>query len=757
MHDPTTLIIQNAIKKAGWLKLLLQVICVGSLTTSTWAAYPDQSRLDQKLIAQIRTGADSQVETLLEAGADPNATDQGGLRSALDYAVDGKHLKIMQMLLDRGADANAMTHDGQPLVVKAASQHTADALRLLLDAGARPTEEALRVSCWLNRAEAVTLLLAAGVSPDHGMVWAAQGGHVKLLKRLLDAGADVNTKSPNGDTALHRGALQGGIEVVQLLLNRGARPNAANDIGETPLHMAIKGDGRVDVVRILLEAKADPNTRNKELVSPVRLAAIRGNIPVYELLLEPAGGKEQMHLDPQESAAYESDKTTDELIADTASDEPQTRKQAVLSLVARGGAIVPNVMKSLESPRPNGQLYEVLWKIGPAAKPALGQLAELLADKHHVVIARLTMDRIKPGHFAQLPHALQEQADLALYEALTDDKLQESAQFFSGWLTDESRLRLLRSQQPERRALGVANRTAFEQRSEQVEAELIRILLSNDEPVSARGRAARALGRSDNLSEEAKSALIEVMKASLPYAQNVSDEESVRRAKLRSLSKVAGGVLGRAGPQIIGDLLPLLTPLDNHLRPGAMEALFQLGSAGVPPLIKLLAHEDEAIAISASVALNRIGKPAVPALVKALDSKNDQVAEQALSALWWIGPGAKEAIPSVLGIVGSMNRPDRIRTVAARTALKIDPKDGKTKKEISEALPAIILTIKGRKAIDLVWAAEVLSQLGRDGEPALPALRSFLEDDRFKNNSEYSVARRSVARAVGDIEEALSP
>ncbi len=260
------------------LKSLWFPLAMGCLAASLQAADPVQSKLDQELVAQIRRGAVKEVEVLLEMGANPNAKD------------------------------------GTSPLVEAASSHTVDALKLLLDAGAKPTAAALAKACWLNRRESVTMLLDSGVSPDGGTVSAAQGGHAKLLKSLLDRGADVNARSSDGNTALHTGALQGGVHVVRLLLDQGADPNATNDRGETPLHMAIKGDGLVENVRLLLAARANPSLRNRELISPIRLAAIRGLIPAYRILLEASGGKEPAGINPKGLTDDERNKTTQELI-----------------------------------------------------------------------------------------------------------------------------------------------------------------------------------------------------------------------------------------------------------------------------------------------------------------------------------------------------------------------------------------------------------------------------------------------------------
>jgi ankyrin repeat protein len=52
---------------------------------------------------------------------------------------------------------------------------------------------------------------------------ASGGGHPEIVKMLLRAGADVNMKAVEGETALSVAKEEGHSEVVQLLKAAGAR------------------------------------------------------------------------------------------------------------------------------------------------------------------------------------------------------------------------------------------------------------------------------------------------------------------------------------------------------------------------------------------------------------------------------------------------------------------------------------------------------------------------------------------------------
>ena len=84
------------------------------------------------------------------------------------------------------------------------------------------------------------LLLLAGCSPDRGreLIAAASSGDVRAAEVLLEAGADIETKGSNGETAVIAAALNGHAPVVELLLEAGADPDVQANHGNTALFLA---------------------------------------------------------------------------------------------------------------------------------------------------------------------------------------------------------------------------------------------------------------------------------------------------------------------------------------------------------------------------------------------------------------------------------------------------------------------------------------------------------------------------------------
>ena len=89
----------------------------------------------------------------------------------------------------------------------------------------------------------------------------AQRNNAEALHILIDAGADPSFANALGQTPLHIAALWGNEDALGLLVEQGANLNARNYHGMTPLHVLAGSDkplgGRVDCAIRLLQAGAD--------------------------------------------------------------------------------------------------------------------------------------------------------------------------------------------------------------------------------------------------------------------------------------------------------------------------------------------------------------------------------------------------------------------------------------------------------------------------------------------------------------------
>jgi len=121
----------------------------------------------------------------------------------------------------------------------------------------------------------------ANARDDNGgfsLVCAAHGGHVEIVRLLLDA-ADLHT---NNNLALLLAAKEGHVEIVRLLLATGAKDRAANDRGVVGLDFAAI-NGHAEVVRVLVTAENAYS--NDHMDNALRSAAANGHPDIVRILL----------------------------------------------------------------------------------------------------------------------------------------------------------------------------------------------------------------------------------------------------------------------------------------------------------------------------------------------------------------------------------------------------------------------------------------------------------------------------------------
>lgn len=133
--------------------------------------------------------------------------------------------------------------------------------------------------------------LAAGVAPlwaqasTPALVAAAEAGDVAALRRLLDAGAPVDTRDARRRTALLAATHANHVDAARLLIERGADVNAKDDIQDSPFLYA-GARGRLEILRLTLAAGADLKSTNRYGGTALIPAAHYGHVDTVRELLK---------------------------------------------------------------------------------------------------------------------------------------------------------------------------------------------------------------------------------------------------------------------------------------------------------------------------------------------------------------------------------------------------------------------------------------------------------------------------------------
>ncbi|POI32676.1 hypothetical protein CIB84_003572 [Bambusicola thoracicus] len=332
-----------------------------------------ESNHDTALTLACAGGHEELVQTLLERGANIEHRDKKGFTPLILAATAG-HVGVVEILLDNGADIEAQSERTKDTPLSLACSGGRQEVKILIlvsaftEAKSRVKEinntvltlgdvnstfrilKAMnrfvsgRLASWrenqmlfLKILQVVELLLARGANKEHRNVsdytplsLAASGGYVNIIKILLNAGAEINSRqvlfsllrglypfrnafwatklnkssqkrdcdlnsfifssfrtgSKLGISPLMLAAMNGHTAAVKLLLDMGSDINAQIETNRNTALTLACFQGRTEVVSLLLDRKANVEHRAKTGLTPLMEAASGGYAEVGRVLLD---------------------------------------------------------------------------------------------------------------------------------------------------------------------------------------------------------------------------------------------------------------------------------------------------------------------------------------------------------------------------------------------------------------------------------------------------------------------------------------
>lgn len=235
---------------------------------TTCAALPmhatPQDEVNAQLLKATRSGDVIAMQTALEAGANVNGKDNGGL-TPLHLATCCNSIEKITTLLRYGANPNIASNTKKitPLHKAASSGHTAIA-DVLVQHGAD-----------VNSND------DSGNTPLHA---AASCGHIETVDLLLLHDADIDPQNNSGNTPLHNAAYAQHAHCAQRLLYHGASIKLRNDQLDAPLDAALYSQS-LEVATVLLEYGASADRQDKNGESPMQTAVICNYTKFVKLFL----------------------------------------------------------------------------------------------------------------------------------------------------------------------------------------------------------------------------------------------------------------------------------------------------------------------------------------------------------------------------------------------------------------------------------------------------------------------------------------
>ena len=219
------------------------------------------------------------IETLIDLGANVNAQRTDDKEAPLTLSSGWNKFMAVYLLLDRGADANIASADGNSPLHTAVSKGFFDITKLLVEKGSY-----------------VNLQNKEGRTP---LFLSVKNKHEQLIKLLIENEADVRIGYKENSTErfyLVRGKNRGRAawhyiageqvnepEIIDLLVKSGANVNAQDAEGFTPLHMAAI-HGNLKIVKKLVDLDADVNIVATDGKNAAELAHLNEELEIKEYL-----------------------------------------------------------------------------------------------------------------------------------------------------------------------------------------------------------------------------------------------------------------------------------------------------------------------------------------------------------------------------------------------------------------------------------------------------------------------------------------
>ncbi|VUC26820.1 unnamed protein product [Clonostachys rosea] len=269
------------------------------------------------------------IQALLQAGADPTLKNSCGVSPLLLTRLSPESLPVINMLLDAGADINAVDSNGETLLfggfndfsfeknekdedrcIKSLIERGADiavrdlAGRTILHATVRTHAFSLDDAVSAYGCKKLDVLVSLGLDLQavdsagntllHELAERARAtsslyhSHIMVdcWRKLAASGLDVDQKNQAGRTALHILAATndnwvttefGSIAPIDFVISKTQGVDSSDEDGITPLHLAAAGS--VSNTMKLLDAGADPTLTTREGLTALHLAcrARQGN------------------------------------------------------------------------------------------------------------------------------------------------------------------------------------------------------------------------------------------------------------------------------------------------------------------------------------------------------------------------------------------------------------------------------------------------------------------------------------------------
>ena len=172
------------------------------------------------ILLAAKIGSETTIRFLVQKRADVTARSNQGYHILYFLILkEVKSVSLFNLLIDKGASAEAVDGDGFPTIVRAAEYGLTSIVRLLVRNGVD--------------------LESGNYFQQTALAYAAGKGHIECLRALLELGAEVEPRDKFGFTPFLRAVHCGHQACISILLDNGADVNAVSLEGCNAVELAL--------------------------------------------------------------------------------------------------------------------------------------------------------------------------------------------------------------------------------------------------------------------------------------------------------------------------------------------------------------------------------------------------------------------------------------------------------------------------------------------------------------------------------------
>jgi ankyrin repeat protein len=187
----------------------------------------------------------------------------GALNYNLMIAASQGYFSEIDRLIEKGADVNTKTNEGATPLIFAVANNKEKAVISLLKFN--------------------PIIDKVTINNETALLIAVKNRNFRITETLIRAGADVNLTDSHGATPLNHASLNGFLEITDLLLYYDAEIDTRSEEGVSPLIASVAA-GYADITDLLIQNKASLEIRDNNGFTAFLLAAYYGDTVIMDLL-----------------------------------------------------------------------------------------------------------------------------------------------------------------------------------------------------------------------------------------------------------------------------------------------------------------------------------------------------------------------------------------------------------------------------------------------------------------------------------------